>query len=160
MKPNNLPYPLCALLLNVSAFRIGRTYNILTVSLVERSDSSTCCSIVTIQLYKYTDAGKYETLTTLHCSGTKHLLTSWLSFSDTRRERHNFYYADCTIWPKKCAAHPVAPKISVSRDLQNSIVRLQLQLSASMVDKPTVSYIIPSHPPAELNWPSPESNLN
>ena len=34
--------------------------------------------IVTIQLYKYTDAGKYETLTTLCCSGTKRLLTSWL----------------------------------------------------------------------------------
>ena len=27
---------------------------------------------------KYTDAGKYETLTTLRCSGTKCLFTSWL----------------------------------------------------------------------------------
>ena len=27
---------------------------------------------------KYTGAGKYETLTTLRCSGTKRLLTSWL----------------------------------------------------------------------------------
>ena len=24
------------------------------------------------------------------------------------RERHNFYYADCTIWPNKRTAHPVA----------------------------------------------------
>ena len=59
-------------------------------------------------IVKYTDAGKYETLTTLCCSGTKHLLTSWLKFFNTKRERHNFYYADCTIWPNKCAAHPVA----------------------------------------------------
>ena len=36
---------------------------------------SDCC-IVTIQQYKYTDAGKYETLTTLRCSDTKRLLTS------------------------------------------------------------------------------------
>ena len=67
------------------------------------------CCIAMIQLYKYTDAGKSETLTTLRCSGTKRLLTSWLQFFDTRRESHNFYYADCTIWPKKRAAHPVAP---------------------------------------------------
>ena len=38
----------------------------------------TICSIVTIQLYKYTDAGKYETLMTLCWSGTKCLSTSWL----------------------------------------------------------------------------------
>ena len=61
-----------------------------------------CCYV------KYTGAGKYETLTTLGCSGMKRLLTSWLLFFDTRRERHNFYYADCTIWPNKCAAHPIA----------------------------------------------------
>ena len=24
-------------------------------------------------------------------------------------EKHNFYYADCTIWPNKRATHPVAP---------------------------------------------------
>ena len=31
------------------------------------------CCIVTIQLYKYTDAGKYKTLATLCCSGMKRL---------------------------------------------------------------------------------------
>ena len=71
---------------------------------------------------KYTFAGQYKTQTILCCSGTKRLLTSWLSFFDTRRERHNFYYADCTIWPNKRTVHPIAPKISVGRDLQNSMV--------------------------------------
>ena len=34
-------------------------------------------------------------------SGTKRLLTFFFTFSffDTRKERHNFYYADCSIWP-------------------------------------------------------------
>ena len=36
------------------------------------------CYIAMIQIYKYTNIGKYETLTTLRCSGTKRLLTSWL----------------------------------------------------------------------------------
>ena len=36
------------------------------------------CCIAMIQLYKYTDAGKCETLTDLHYSGTKRLFTSWL----------------------------------------------------------------------------------
>ena len=104
-----------------------------------------CCCIALIQLYKYTDTGNYETLTTLRCSGMKRLLTSWLLFFwHEEREGHNFYYADCTIWPNKCAAHPVAPKISVGRDLQNSMIRLQLQLSVSMADKPAVSYIVHS----------------
>ena len=31
-----------------------------------------------LQVYKYTDAGKYETQATLHYSGTKRLLTYWL----------------------------------------------------------------------------------
>ena len=38
-----------------------------------------------------------ETLTTLCCSGTKHLFTSWLLvFRHEERETHNFYYADCS----------------------------------------------------------------
>ena len=49
---------------------------------------------------------------------------------------------------KKRAAHPVASKICVGRDLQNSMVRLQLQLSAIEADKPTVSYIVHSQPPS------------
>ena len=32
-----------------------------------------------------------------------------LVFRHENRERHNFYYADCTIRPNKRAAHPVAP---------------------------------------------------
>ena len=76
-----------------------------------------------------------------------------------RRETHNFYYADCTIWPNKCAVHPVAPKISVGRDLQDSIVRLQLQLSVIEADKPTVSYIVHSQPQAGLAQPRVESQL-
>ena len=41
-----------------------------------------------------------ETLTTFFSSGTKRLLTffKFLVF-DTRRERPNFYYADCSIGP-------------------------------------------------------------
>ena len=31
-----------------------------------------------------------------------------LVFRHEERERHNLYYADCTIWPNKRAAHPVA----------------------------------------------------
>ena len=31
-----------------------------------------------------------------------------LVFRHKERERHNFYYADCIIWPNKRAAHPVA----------------------------------------------------
>ena len=34
--------------------------------------------ILFFQDVKYTDVGKYETLTTLRCPGTKRLLTSWL----------------------------------------------------------------------------------
>ena len=55
----------------------------------------------------------------------KRLLTSDFG-SSIRGERHNSYYADCTIWPHKCAAHPIVFKVSVGRDLQNSKVRLQL----------------------------------
>ena len=44
---------------------------------------------------KYTDAGKYGTLTTLRCSGTRRLFTSWLLvFRHEERETHNNYYAD------------------------------------------------------------------
>ena len=32
-----------------------------------------------------------------------------LVFRHEERERHDFYYADCTIWPNKRPAHPVAP---------------------------------------------------
>ena len=52
------------------------------------------------------------------------LLTSGLLWYE-KRERHNSYYADCTICPHKRAVHPVVFKISVDRDLQNSTVRLQ-----------------------------------
>ena len=72
------------------------------------------------------------------------------------RETHNFNYADCTIWSNKRAAHPVAPKISVGRDLQNSMVRLQLQPSAIEADKPTASYIVHSQPLAWLARPRVE----
>ena len=63
------------------------------------------------------------------CSGTKRLFTSWLLFfRHEERERHNFYYADCSYiahshlssWnarssdksqlrPNKCFTHPIAP---------------------------------------------------
>ena len=80
-----------------------------------------------------------------------------LVFGHKERETHNFYDADCTIWPNKRAAHPLAPKISVGRDLHNSMVRLQLQVSA--IDKPTVSYIVHGQPAAGLAWPRVESQL-
>ena len=53
--------------------------------------------------------------------------------------------------------YPVAPKISVGMDLQNFMVRLQLQLFAIEADKPTVSYIVHSQPPAGLARPRVES---
>ena len=71
-----------------------------------------------------------------------------LVFRHEERETHNFYYADCTIWPKKRAAHPVVLNISVGRDLQNSMVRLQLSIIEA--DKPTLSYNVHSQPPAGL----------
>ena len=55
----------------------------------------------------------------------KRLLTSDFR-SSTRGERHNSYYADCTIWPHKRAVHPVVFKISSGRNLHISMVRLQL----------------------------------
>ena len=54
----------------------------------------------------------------------EHLLTSEFG-SLIQGKRDNSYYADCTIWPHKRAAHPIVFKISVGRDLQNSMVRLQ-----------------------------------
>ena len=33
----------------------------------------------------------------------------WLLEFSLSRERHNFYYADRSIWPNKRAEHPVAP---------------------------------------------------
>ena len=50
-----------------------------------------------------------KTLTTFFCSGTKLLLPSWLlGFRHEERERHNFYYADCSIWLfQQRAVHPV-----------------------------------------------------
>ena len=65
------------------------------------------CCIVTIQLYKYTDAGKYETLTTLHCSGTKHLLPSWLSvFWHEERERETQFSLGNMTVPTSPSQHP------------------------------------------------------
>ena len=40
--------------------------------------------------------------------------------------KYNYYYFDCAIWPHKRAAHPVVFRISVGRDLQTSMVILQL----------------------------------
>ena len=48
-----------------------------------------------------------KTLTTFFSSGTKRLLTSWVLSFDTRRERHNLYYPDRSIWANKRAAYPV-----------------------------------------------------
>ena len=52
-------------------------HNSCTATYIPSQKLSKCC-IVTIQLYKYTGAAKYETLTTLRCSSTKRILTSWL----------------------------------------------------------------------------------
>ena len=51
------------------------------------------------------------------------------------------------------------PQKTAGRDLQNSMVRLELQLSSSMADKPTVSYIVHSQPPAGLARPRVKSQL-
>ena len=55
---------------------------------------------------------------------TNAFINFWLRFFDTKRERHNSYYADHTIWPHKRAAHPVMFTISVGRDPKNSTVCL------------------------------------
>ena len=94
-------------------------------------------------LFRYETFINFLTLVFRHEERETQFLLCWLYF-----------------WPNKRAAHPVAPKISVGRDLQNSMVRLQLQLSAIEADKPTVSYIVHSQPPAGLDWPGLESNLN
>ena len=63
------------------------------------------------------------------------LLTSDFG-SSTQGERHNSYYADHTIWPHKCTAHPMMFKISVGRDPKNpttsSMVKIQFSTSNSM----------------------------
>ena len=67
--------------------------------------------------------------------------------SSTRGKRLNSYNPDHTIWPHKHAAHHVVFKISVGRDLQNSMARLQLvntmvgiqvKLSAIEADNPAI----------------------
>ena len=65
-----------------------------------------------------------------------------LDFSFSTREERDTIFTMLTVLsdPTNALRSPLPPKISVSRDLQNSMVRLQLQLSASMADKPTVSY--------------------
>ena len=65
-------------------------------------------TFLNLNLVKYTDAEKYETVMTLRCSGTKCLLTKLTVFRHEEGERYIFYYADCTIWSNKRAAHPVA----------------------------------------------------
>ena len=63
------------------------------------------------------------------------LLTSDIG-SSTRRGRHNYYYADHTIWPHKRAAHPVMFKFSVCRYPKNpttsSVVKIELSTPNSM----------------------------
>ena len=104
----------------------------------------------TIQIYRCREIRNTDDFPLFRYKTFINFLT--LVFRHEERETHNFYYADCTIWPNKRAAHPIAPKISVGRDLQNSMVRLQIQLSASMADKPTGSYIAHSQPPS---WTGP-----
>ena len=53
------------------------------------------CSIATIRIWKNVHMHRNpETLKTFFSSGTKRLLTSW----HEERERHNFYYADCSYF--------------------------------------------------------------
>ena len=52
-----------------------------------------------------------------------------------RGERNNFYYADCTIWPKKRAAYPVAPRWTgpaQSRISTNVFFKITKNLSPSL----------------------------
>ena len=85
------------------------------------------------------------------CRNTKHwwsplfryeTLNSWHKFFKTRRERHNFYYADCTIWPNKCAVHPVVPSWTgpaQSRISSNVFFKIAKNLSPSFLGMASIT---------------------
>ena len=54
------------------------------------------------------------------------------SFRDTRRERHNFYYADRSIWPNKRAMQPVGPNWTGLAQAQKSTSLPQVQISTRL----------------------------
>ena len=81
-----------------------------------------------------------ETLTTFFSSDTKRLLTSWRL--SARGERDSFYYADCSIWPNKRAAHPVT-QLDWSRpgSILTSLVQRQISTNCFFSKSPR----IPAH---------------
>ena len=74
-----------------------------------------------------------ETLTTFFSSGTKLLLTFFLTlgFWHEVRDRHNFYYSDHSMWPNKHSAHPVGPSWTALAQVQISTPRPGSNLNSS-----------------------------
>ena len=105
---------------------------------------------------------KYRRTLSLHVRTVYKFLTSVLR----HEERDNSYYADCTIWSHKRAAHLVVFKISVGRDRQNSnymprrertqfsMPQWQTQLSACMVQSQILNFncLCPHGPKSTPNW--------
>ena len=79
-----------------------------------------------------------ETLTSFFSSSTKHLLT-FLTFSFlTRGERG--HYADCSIWPNKCAVHPIGPTGLASPRLKKQTSLAQRQISTNCFFKKSTKF--------------------
>ena len=93
-------------------------------------------------LFRYATFMNFLTLVFRHEERETHLLLCWL-----------YYLTQQT----RCASR--SPKISAGRDLQDSKVRLQLQLPATEADKTTVSYIVHNQHPAGLARPRVESQI-
>ena len=84
--------------------------------------------------------GNPETLTTFFSSVINFF---WLLvFQHEERETHNFYYADCFIWPNKRAAHPVALSWTALAQVQISTDLAQSRISTDSTNKR----------PAAHNW--------
>ena len=80
-------------------------------------------------------------------SGTKLLLPYWLlGFQHEERERHNFYYADCSIWPQQRATHSLDPTGLASPSSENQLApsKFKSQLTAFFQKSPKI--ISPSLP--------------
>ena len=92
----------------------------------------------------FTCIGNPETLTTLLSLGKKRLLTSCVQSFDTRRDTHNFYYADCYIWPNKRACTSRSPTGLVSPRLKNQLA------SPSVRSQPTACLKITKIPSPSL----------
>ena len=108
----------------------------------------------------------------LRCSGMNIYQPSDFG-SSTWGERHNSYNADCTIWPHKCAVHPVVLSVEICRtpwsDFNFSTPWSLIQLLNIMVGTPLLNCLqlrqttpisVYMAQKSTFQWPSPQSTPN